>query len=79
MGCVRWLDPTDVRGLDLDATVEMDAGSIEVYMDSTAGGTAAKPEVGRGLNKPAEVTMLGVHKLDRASGAPTQDQAAIDK
>lgn len=30
VGSVRWLEPTDVRGLDLDATVQLSKGSIEV-------------------------------------------------
>ena len=30
VGCVRWLEPSDVRGLDLDATVQLSKGSIEV-------------------------------------------------
>lgn len=38
-----------------------------------------KPEVGRGLNKPAEVTMLRIHKLDKETGKPTTDPEAIDR
>ena len=30
VGSVRWLEPSDVRGLDLDATVQLSKGSIEV-------------------------------------------------
>lgn len=39
VGSVRWLEPTDVRSLDLDATVQLSKGSIEVYLDE-----GAKPE-----------------------------------
>ncbi|KAL4426686.1 hypothetical protein ABPG77_004742 [Micractinium sp. CCAP 211/92] len=74
VGSVRWLEPVDVRGLDLDATVQLSKGSIEVYLDE-----ANKPEVGHGLNKPAEVTMLRVHKLDRETGKPTADPEAVDR
>ncbi|KAL4425557.1 hypothetical protein ABPG75_009573 [Micractinium tetrahymenae] len=74
VGSVRWLEPVDVRGLDLDATVQLSKGSIEVYLDE-----ANKPEVGHGLNRPAEVTMLRIHKLDKDSGKPTADPEAIDR
>ncbi|PSC76893.1 nuclear pore complex NUP98A isoform B [Micractinium conductrix] len=74
VGSVRWLEPTDVRGLDLDASVQLSKGSIEVYLDESQ-----KPEVGRGLNKPAEVTMLRILKLDKESGRPTADPEAIDR
>lgn len=30
IGCVQWLGPTDVRGLDVDATVRLSKGSVEV-------------------------------------------------
>ncbi|PRW58789.1 nuclear pore complex NUP98A isoform X1 isoform B [Chlorella sorokiniana] len=74
VGSVRWLEPTDVRGLDLDGTVQMSKGSIEVYLDDST-----KPEVGHGLNKPAEVTMLRVHKIDKETGKPSTDPEAIDR
>ncbi len=32
VGSVRWLEPVDVRGLDLDATVQLSKGSIEVRL-----------------------------------------------
>lgn len=118
VGSVRWLEPTDVRGLDLDATVQLSKGSIEVggavdlgflcwviwparglptctrsslpshaaesgsmplhfgnhqpnhsapadhavqvYLDE-----GAKPEVGHGLNKPAEVRCLRWERCSR--------------
>ncbi|KAI3438757.1 hypothetical protein D9Q98_001175 [Chlorella vulgaris] len=74
VGSVRWLEPTDVRGLDLDTTVQLSKGSIEVYLDERL-----KPEVGQGLNKRAEVTMLRIHRLDKATGKPTTDPEAIDR
>lgn len=74
VGHVRWLDPTDVRGLDLDSVVELSRGSIEVYLDD-----ATKPEVGSGLNKPAEVTMFKVFKTDKETGRPTNDPEAVER
>ncbi|KAK2078505.1 hypothetical protein QBZ16_003345 [Prototheca wickerhamii] len=73
LGSVRWLEPVDVRGLDLDAIVSISRGSVEVYLEGPD-----KPPVGTGLNRPAEVTMLRVHKMDRATGQPTADPAALD-
>lgn len=39
---------------------------------------AEKPPIGEGLNKPAEVVLLGVYKIDKATGARVTDAAAID-
>lgn len=38
-----------------------------------------KPAIGEGLNKPAEVSLLGIFKTDKATGSPTTDSAALDK
>ncbi|XP_058004732.1 nuclear pore complex protein NUP96 isoform X1 [Hevea brasiliensis] len=51
-GCVKFLGMTDVRWLDLDQIVKFHRHEIVVYEDVTA-----KPPVGQGLNKPAEVTL----------------------
>ena len=48
--------------------------ALQVYFDE-----GEKPEIGQGLNKSAEVTLLGVYKMDKATGQPTTDPAAIDK
>jgi nuclear pore complex protein Nup98-Nup96 len=74
VGAIRWLDPVDVRGLDLDTIVNLSRGSVEVYLDEEA-----KPEVGQGLNRPAEVTMLKVFKIDKESGKPTQYPEAVER
>ena len=37
-----------------------------------------KPDVGQGLNRPAEVTLHGVFKRDRDSGQPLRDAASVD-
>lgn len=171
VGSVRWLEPVDVRELDLDATVQLNKGSIEASSELCFGclrcrcaccgvicarfggvdipfahpflfctrhierlpplpfpsrpqvllheanklplpacpthphplpphshshshslpcfpshlspqvylNEANKPEVGRGLNKPAEVTMLKIYKLAKDTGRPTADPEAIDR
>ncbi len=38
-----------------------------------------KPDVGWGLNKPAEITLLKVFRMDKGTGEPTQDAERIDK
>ena len=55
VGRVQWEEPVDVRGLELDGLVHFSKGSVQVYLDS-----AAKPQVGVGLNKPAMVCSLHV-------------------
>lgn len=30
IGAVRWLEPTDVRGLDVNGTIRLSRGSVEV-------------------------------------------------
>lgn len=74
VGSVRWLDPVDVQGLDLDSIVNLSRGAVEVYLDDEN-----KPEVGDGLNRPAEVTMLKVFKIDKETGRPTQDPESVER
>ncbi|MED6215984.1 hypothetical protein PIB30_003184 [Stylosanthes scabra] len=52
-GSVRFLEKTDVRGLDLDQIVKFHKHEIVVYSDEND-----KPAVGQGLNKAAEVVLV---------------------
>jgi nuclear pore complex protein Nup98-Nup96 len=52
-GGIRWDEPVDVRGLQLDRVVRLSKGCIEVYLDDDE-----KPDVGEGLNKPATVRTM---------------------
>lgn len=36
-----------------------------------------KPEIGVGLNKPAEITILDCFKIDKATGRPTTDPKVL--
>lgn len=45
-----------------------------MYLDETK-----KPPIGEGLNKPAEIALSGVFRIDKATGKPTTDPAAISK
>ena len=75
VGSVRWLDPVDVRSADLPRVVRLAPGAVEVYPEDDE----SKPDVGHGLNGRAQVTLEGVFKLDRATGDPVADPAAIDR
>ncbi|KAK4764700.1 hypothetical protein SAY86_025790 [Trapa natans] len=52
-GCVKFLGETDARWLDLNDIVKFNRHEVVVYEDESA-----KPAVGHGLNKPAEVTLV---------------------
>ncbi len=73
-GSVRWIDPVDIRGLDLDSIVTLARGSIDVYPDADV-----KPPVGQSLNCPAIITMSKVFKIDKATGEPTKDAEVVEK
>jgi nuclear pore complex protein Nup98-Nup96 len=72
IGNVLFLEPTDVRGLDIDNIVEFEPGEIVVYPDEHY-----KPPVGRGLNKPARVTLQKLFPLDKATGRRKVDDASL--
>lgn len=57
-GCIKFIGVTDVRWLDLDDIVKFDRNQVVVYQDESA-----KPEIGQGLNKAAEVTLILQTKL----------------
>jgi len=52
IGWIRWEGCTDVRALDLDRTVEIEFGKLNMYPRGD------KPPVGEGLNKKATVTLI---------------------
>lgn len=52
-GCVKFIGETDVRWLDLDRIIKFRRHEVVVYEDESA-----KPAVGEGLNKAAEVTLV---------------------
>lgn len=68
MGSVRWLDPVDIRGVDLDRAIDFKPRAVEVYMRHPD----AKPPEGKGLNRPAEVELLGIFKKDKTTGEPVE-------
>ncbi|KAL3511954.1 hypothetical protein ACH5RR_024671 [Cinchona calisaya] len=52
-GCLKFSGETDVRWLDLDQIIKFRRHEVVVYEDESA-----KPAVGQGLNKAAEVTLV---------------------
>lgn len=67
-GEITWLDPVDVRGLDLDMVVDIQRGEVAVYPEREADQ----------LNAPARVTLKGMFKK-KQSGTPLSDQERIAK
>ncbi|EPS71530.1 hypothetical protein M569_03229, partial [Genlisea aurea] len=55
-GCIKFVDETDVRHLDLNSIVKFNRCEVIVYEDDDD--DSFKPSVGQGLNKPAEVSLL---------------------
>ncbi|CAN4114551.1 unnamed protein product [Withania somnifera] len=54
-GSITFMGETDVRRLDLESLIQFNNREVIVYMDESK-----KPPMGRGLNKPAEVTLLNI-------------------
>ena len=53
-GSVRWLEPVDVRRLEIDRVVRIERGVIYVYHENSG---VLSPPPGEGLKKRAEVTL----------------------
>ena len=54
VGAVHWLEPVDLRGVDLSALVCIEPGEVSVYDNVPA---SEKPPVGQGINTPAVITL----------------------
>jgi len=65
-GEVKFLGVTDIYGMNLDEIVTFRRKEVEVYPDECD----TKPEVGKGLNKPAEITLLKVWPNDKSTHTP---------
>ncbi|KAG6576207.1 putative nuclear pore complex protein [Phytophthora cinnamomi] len=62
LGAVEWIGKTDVRDLDLDELVFFEKKEVIVYKDDEK-----KHELGKGLNKPAIVELLGIFPPRKSS------------
>lgn len=68
-GEIRWVEPVDVRGLDLDMVIDIQRGEIAVYPDHEADQ----------LDAPAIITLEGMYKKDKRTGTPTTDKELTRK
>lgn len=84
-GAITWPGFTDVRGLDIDATVDIQKNSVELFGDKWKASMKRRilgdsgddesaedipePAVGEGLNKPAIVTLYNCKPVDLDSRA----------
>ena len=68
-GRVKWLEPVDVRGLDLDKIVSFEQACLCLYPEDQ---DIEPPETGEGLKKRAEVTLYGI--LPKKSGADAKEK-----
>lgn len=60
VGEVAFIDAVDLRGMVLDAVVDMDKGRIQVYGLPSG---APRPAAGQGLNRPALLTFRYLPKV----------------
>ncbi|CAK5111642.1 unnamed protein product [Meloidogyne enterolobii] len=68
-GSVFWRGPIELQEpLDLDEIVHFRNKEVVVYPDESK-----KPEIGRGLNKPAEVSLENVWPIDPKTKMPIKD------
>ncbi|ETL47169.1 hypothetical protein, variant 5 [Phytophthora nicotianae] len=65
LGAVEWIGKTDVRDLDLDDLIYFEKKEVIVYRDDEK-----KHPLGKGLNKPAVVELLGIFPPPRKSTSP---------
>ncbi|KAI4298118.1 hypothetical protein MLD38_037570 [Melastoma candidum] len=73
-GNIRFLGDTDVRGLFLDVQVQFSHREAIVYPNKST-----KPQMGGGLNKPAEVTLLNIKCLDKKTGYHYTERPRVEK
>eukprot|EP01053_Blabericola_migrator_P008626 Blabericola_migrator_1__8625@NODE_451_length_8357_cov_69_379252_g353_i0_p1_GENE_NODE_451_length_8357_cov_69_379252_g353_i0NODE_451_length_8357_cov_69_379252_g353_i0_p1_ORF_typecomplete_len1176_score260_55Nucleoporin_FG/PF13634_6/1_4e05Nucleoporin_FG/PF13634_6/1_4e10Nucleoporin_FG/PF13634_6/2_1e07Nucleoporin_FG/PF13634_6/3_6e11Nucleoporin_FG/PF13634_6/9_7e09Nucleoporin_FG/PF13634_6/1_1e09Nucleoporin_FG/PF13634_6/4_3e10Nucleoporin_FG/PF13634_6/5_3e13Nucleoporin2/PF04096_14/8_4e31_NODE_451_length_8 len=83
-GSIMWPGYTDVRGLDIDNTVEIMEGAVEVYGRKWfeqqyklrgQDATVEEPPVGEGLNKEAIVTLHNCRAVDEDDSYMSHEEA----
>ncbi|PXF45782.1 Nuclear pore complex protein NUP98B [Gracilariopsis chorda] len=67
VGKIRWIQPVDVRGLDLDLAVDIQQGEVAVYPEGDAGQ----------LDAAAEVTLENMFR--KKKGSISSDEQKLEK
>jgi nuclear pore complex protein Nup98-Nup96 len=75
-GRVKWLEPVDIRGLDLDKIVSFEQACLCLYPEDQ---DIEPPEEGEGLKKRAEVTLYGILPKKPGEGAKQKYREKIVK
>lgn len=76
-GSVAWEGAVDVRGIDLDSVVEIEAQSVAVYNLEEMKGT--KPPIGSKLNRPAIITIHNIFPPKEAETSSDLKQKFVRK
>jgi nuclear pore complex protein Nup98-Nup96 len=71
-GCITFPGITNLTNLNLDEIVHIRRKEVHVYPDDTK-----KPQVGQGLNKPAEITLHRIWPTDKQTKTPITDPNRI--
>eukprot|EP00177_Eucheuma_denticulatum_P005859 GFKZ01010679.1.p1 GENE.GFKZ01010679.1~~GFKZ01010679.1.p1 ORF type:complete len:917 (+),score=148.44 GFKZ01010679.1:91-2751(+) len=70
-GEITWLEPVDLRRVNLDEVVRIQNRQVSVYPKEE---DLVPP--GQGLNKPAKVKLFGLYKYDKRTREPLRDASA---
>ncbi|KAL3620735.1 hypothetical protein CASFOL_035647 [Castilleja foliolosa] len=73
-GSIKFIGETDIRHLDIGSVVQFNNREVIVYADEET-----KPDVGKGMNKPAEITLLNVKCLSKKTGKQYVDGPQVQR
>ena len=76
-GSIAWEGAVDVRGVDLDSVVSIEARDVAVYDAEEEDGT--KPPEGAKLNRPAIITMHDIFPKDGGASASGEARSKMEK